>query len=137
MVCKVNGSIYGYPVRRQLFPGEQEYFEANPTVSGMAAEDGAIILNPYSKLSPKELESVAENEAIRLFMREKQIYPDFNVTDEQRKFFKDTPYTKDPVALRQTIVGRILSGDPSISGTSEQKTIAQNIFERLKAERGN
>ncbi len=53
----------------------------------MAAEDNTIILNPYSKLSKKNLGLVAQNEALRLKMRKENFTPNIDVTDEQKEFF--------------------------------------------------
>ena len=42
---------------REPDPSELEYFEGNPAVTGMAAEDNRIILNPHSQLSDDERQS--------------------------------------------------------------------------------
>ena len=118
--------IYGYPIR-DPYPKEMHYFKLNPTVSGMAAEDNSIVLNPYSKLSATEMQSVAKNEAVRLFLRQRNIVPTFEVSNEQVEYFKGTPYEKDEISMKQTIVGRILSGDPSIKPTEEQSEYAKSI----------
>ena len=54
---------FGFNIRTKLFPSEEEYFTKNQNVTGMAAEDGKIILNPNTDLSPQELLSVAQNVA--------------------------------------------------------------------------
>lgn len=122
-----DNSLMGYTRRTNLFPGEDKFFKENPNVAGMAAEDGTVILNPYSKLSDVEKQAVAKNEAYRLFMRDKKIVPDFTITDEQRKQFEGSAYAKDDVALKQTIVARILTGDPSAKATDEQRKVAAQI----------
>lgn len=86
----------------------------------MAAEDGSIILNPYSPLDKKSLESVAKNEALRLKMHKDQFIPNIKITPEQQIFFKGTEYEKNPQAIKQTILARIYSGDPSAKATKEQ-----------------
>jgi hypothetical protein len=112
--------MMGYKIREQLFPGEDTYFRANPSVSGMAAETGHVILNPYS--SPDVNRSaVAKNEALRLHLRDRNITPDFGITDEQRKAFAGTSYGVDDNALKATIAARIYSGDPSANATPEQQ----------------
>jgi hypothetical protein len=122
---------YGYKIR-EPYAGEHEYFRKNLHVGGMAGEDNRIVLNPYSPLTPKELDAVAENEAIRLYLREKNIKPDFDLTPEQKKAFRGTPYEKDEGAARATILGRIISGDPSALGiTPQQKNWADNILKQL------
>jgi hypothetical protein len=94
---------------------ELEYFKANPTVSGMAAEDDKIILNPYSKLSKKEQDAVALNEYGRIVMRTNpQFAPNFILSDEQTKFLGSNTYKDAPEQDRlATIAARLLSGDPS------------------------
>jgi hypothetical protein len=120
-------TILGYPVRRQLYQGEDAYFKANPRVTGMAAEDGAVILNPYSTLKPGERAAVALNEALRLHMREGKVSPRIKVTPEQDAFFQGTAYQDADLEKRQTIIARILSGDPSVKATPEQTKEAMRI----------
>ena len=111
--------VYGIGVRDQLYPGEDEYFKANPHVGGMAADDDKIITNPYSKLKENEMNLLMMNEAARVHMRNKLIEPpNFEITQEQLnrplgggKLMKD--YSPDMNDIRQTIAARILSGDPS------------------------
>ena len=110
-------------IRESLYDGEDSYFKNNTHVTGMAAEDGNVILNPYSKLSKSEKDQVVRNEQARILIREGRVKaPTFSLTDEQRDLFKDTEYSKDEQALKETIAARILTGDSS-SGkiTTEQK----------------
>jgi len=86
----------------------------------MAAEDGSIILNPYSPLDQKSLSAVAKNEALRLKMHKDEFIPDIKITPEQRRFFHGTEYATNPQAMKQTILARIYSGDPSANATREQ-----------------
>lgn len=94
---------------------ELEYFKSNPNVTGMAAEDDKIILNPYSKLSKKEKDAVALNEYGRIVMRTNPQYaPSFMLSDEQTKFLDSNTYKDAPKQDRlATIAARLLSGDPS------------------------
>lgn len=130
---------FGVEVRDQLFPGEDKYFKANPNVAGMAAEDGKVILNPYSKNSADEQKAVAVNEAARVYMQKNGIKPDFKITDEQRKQFDGTPYAKDEQAMRETIAARILSGDPSAkTATPEQQAfVDKELRPNMAATGGN
>lgn len=102
-------------ILREPFEGELEYFKSNPTVSGMAAEDNKVILNPYSKLSKAEKDAVALNEYGRVIMRTNpQFAPNFKLTDEQVKFLGSNTYKDAPEQDRlATIAARLLSGDPS------------------------
>jgi hypothetical protein len=125
-------SVLGYELR-EPFPGEVDFFRKNPHVAGMAAEDGKITLNPHSKLSDAEKQSVAINEAVRLYLRENEHTLSFEVTDEQRKAFEGTAYGADEKALRETIVARIISGDASAKATDEQKKIANSIRKEMQS----
>jgi len=117
---RASDKMFGFKIRTKLFPGEDEFFRSRPEVTGMAAEDDSIILNPYSSLSKKEQGLVAQNEALRLKMRKDNFAPKFSVTPEQIKFFEGTEYADNPQAMRQTILARIYSGDPSARATEEQ-----------------
>ena len=123
--------VLGYPVRLKLYPGEEAYFKSNQHVAGMAAEDGSIVLNHYSTLSEKEKDAVALNEAYRLHMRDMKYRPSGRLTDEQAKFFKGTEYEKSPDAAYQSILARILSGDPSAAATADQVSEAESLREMV------
>ena len=113
------------PLRKRLYPLENKYFSRNPNVAGMAAEDNSVILNPDSRLSDQEKAAVVQNEKARIFMRKSGILPDFSLTDEQQNAFKNYGNSED---IRQTLVGRIISGDPSaLNATQEQRDFAQII----------
>jgi len=112
--------FYGIGVRQDLFPGEDDYFRRNPNVTGMAAEDDRIILNPYSRLSDTERRAVMMNEAARVHMRRNFDAPQFSLTDEQRTRFKD--YSADENDVRATVAARILSGDPSAGTSTPEQT---------------
>jgi hypothetical protein len=125
---------FGYEVRKP-FQSELKYFKKNPHVSGMAAADNRIILNPYSKLAPEQQGAVAKNEAIRLFMRGKKYNYDFDVTPEQLKSFQGTEYAKpeNVQSLKDTLVSRIITGDPSAGKfTPAQKKWADTILGDIK-----
>lgn len=117
---------YGIGLRSDLYPGEDEFFRKNPTVTGMAADDDRIILNPYSTLSDKEKEAVIMNEAARVHMRRNFEKPQFNLTPEQQAKFKN--YSQNPEDVRATVAARILSGDPSAgTATAEQMQYVQRL----------
>jgi hypothetical protein len=119
--------VYGIGVREQLYPGEEEYFKANPHVTGMAADDDKIIMNPFSTLKDNEKQAVMLNEAARVHMRKKLIdAPNFELTPTQKEKFGS--YSKDPNDIRQTIAARILSGDPSAGdATPEQQEYVSRL----------
>lgn len=110
-------------LERAPYPGEDKYFKQNPNVGGMATEDGKIILNPYSSLSAEEKRAVAVNEMARLKMQSGDIdRPAFDMTPDQSDFFqtikRGSPYGSQQ-DIRETIVGRILSGDPSAGNVTQ------------------
>ena len=103
---------YGYEIRK---PGVSErlWFSKHRDTAGMATEDGKIILNPYSNLDKQKMQSVVKNEASRLWLKENNIVPDFELTPEQRQGFIGSPYANDEMSLKQSILGRIISKDSS------------------------
>lgn len=119
----------GFKVRDVLYPGEDSYFKAYPGVAGMAADDGSIILNPYSTGINRQ--AVIKNEALRLYMRKNNMVPSFKITPEQQTAFGDK-YSNNPAALRQTIAARIYSGDPSARATPEQQEYVNNMIKGLQ-----
>ena len=119
-------TTYSYPLREKLYPGEDKFFKENPNVGGMAAEDQSVILNPYSSLNDKEKQAIITNETARLAMRGGYERPTFELTPEQKQSFKN--YSSNIQDQRETIVGRILSGDPSAGNvTTEQKKYAEGL----------
>jgi hypothetical protein len=124
------GPQYTFP-ERDLYPEEDEYFSQNPHVGGMAAEDNHIIINPYSKLTNQEKDAIRQNEGARLAMRNGHPRPTFNLTDEQKESFKN--YSQDEQDQRETVIGRIISGDPSVGKVSpEQQDYADQLSKLLK-----
>ena len=108
---------------------ELQYFGENPTVSGMAAEDGRVILNPNSGLSDDERSSVVMNEAARLHMRSGKLRPAFALTEQQKQQFSTYGTEQDQ---RETIAARILSGDPSAGDiTPEQRQFAKALSKAM------
>jgi hypothetical protein len=124
----------GQEVRHDLYSGEDRYFRDNPETSGMAAEDGKIILNPYTEGHYKSRgvdfnqDAVIENEALRLYMRKNKIEPDFEVTPEQKQYYEKTPYKDDPTSMRQTILSRIYTGDPTAQATKAQEEYLKHML---------
>jgi len=124
--------VYGYEVRNP-YDSEDNFFRQNPHVSGMAAEDGKITLNPHSPLKPHEQDAVARNEAARLYMRDQKFNFDFDPTPEQQRSFDGTAYASDPYNMRATLLARILSGDPSAGqATPRQREWADWLKQRLE-----
>jgi hypothetical protein len=120
---------------RTPYQSELDYFKANPTVTGMAAEDNRVIINPYSNLTESEKNSVFQNESARIIMRtDEKAKPTFSLTDEQKKFLDSNTY-KDasPQDRAATIAARILTGDPSAGKpTKEQLEFVDKLKRMMK-----
>lgn len=128
-----SSSYYGYPVRPP-YAGEVEHFKNNPNVAGMMAQQGnEITFNP-NPMPGVNLDAVGKNEAARLWMRENNFAPQFQVNPQQSAQFNGTPYQNNPDAMRQTLLARILSGDQSAGqATDHQKQIADWIKAMLES----
>jgi hypothetical protein len=116
---------------REPYPSEVEYFRQNPKTAGMATKDNRIILNPFSQMDGVQKASVIRNESARLLMRnDKRHTPVFSLTDEQKKTFSSYPgSTQD---RRETIIGRLVSGDPSAgTPTAAQSHYAKRVRDAL------
>lgn len=118
---------------RDLYPGEDEYFRANPKVGGMAADDQYVVLNPYSPLSPMQKKAVHVNEAGRLFMNKNGV-PNVSLTREQEQNLAGLGgyADADPQYRKATILARILSGDQSggIPTMEQSEAIKPMLFLR-------
>lgn len=121
--------MMGYSVRQDLYPSEDQFFRANPSTAGMASESGHVVLNPYSGPEVNR-DAVARNEAMRLYMRQRGIVPDFPVTEQQRSYFAGTAYGQDEGAMKSTVAARIYSGDPSANATPEQQEWVRGLLGR-------
>ena len=118
---------------------ELKFFTENPMVGGMVVEDSAVVINPFKQWKPEERNSVLTNESMRLFMRHHNVKPKFKLTEEQTNFFRNnrtntgSDYIDNPSELRETIIARILAGDPSSGvATREQLDIAESLINLLK-----
>ena len=123
-------SFYGYEVR-DPYQGERSFFESNKQVAGMAADDGKITLNPYSPMTHQQRMSVAQNEAARLWMRDRKFKPDFGFTAEQMKLLSGSEYVKpeNQIHMQHTLLARALTGDSSSGALTKQQ---QDWLAKLK-----
>lgn len=110
-----------HQAERKPYQAELDYFKGNPHVAGMATEDNRVIANPYSKISPEEMQAVKLNELARIHMRVNGS-PSFGLTKEQDTFLNGNTY-KDasPQDRAATIAARLLSGDPSAGQPSDEQ----------------
>lgn len=113
------------PNTRVPYPTEDMFFQDNPNVGGMATSDGKVIISDHSRLNDLQKQSVYDYESTRLFMRNTGIRPVFGITPDQQKEFANYGNEQD---IRETLVGRIVSGDYSaLNVTPEQKAFADRI----------
>jgi len=140
-----------YPVMSADEEGLDPYLKVNPQVSGMAWGGGmngtdpqsrrAIVLNPYSNLTPRQSEAVRHNEYIRHQMNESGWKSNFAITPEQQEWSKKLgAYANNPAALRETMIARLATGDFVPAPTSEQQQIANTFGSPMPAgqvKRGN
>lgn len=124
----VRPSVYGYPLRPAT-ESEQAFFDRSG-VPGYAAEDMAVVLNPNSSLTPDERSAVAKNEASRLWMRETGFQPQFTPSAAQVASFAGTPYATNKNAMLETLLARLLSGDPSAGTPSQQMQTEADAVQR-------
>jgi hypothetical protein len=118
--------------RPDLYDSERDYFMQNTGTAGMAADDGKVILNPYSPNTLDEQGAVVDNEMARLLMREQNIEPPFDLTREQGAYFEKTPYADDILAARRSLAARVMTGDPSAGeATSNQAAFAEKLRQLL------
>lgn len=127
---------------REPTESEDTFFKDNPHVAGMATEDDKVIINKYSDRTPREKEAVKRLEISRIFMKQDNIVPDFELTDKQKEFFEKAAkvqkggllYKDNPVAAKQSLVSRIIVGDPSAQDvTPEQKAFAEKVKKQMDA----
>lgn len=123
--------LYGkQPLRREPVESEVSFFKKNPNVGGYADfGSGSVVLNPNPQKNVNT-DAVYINEAARLAMRNGQIQPpDFDITPQQQQYLAGTHYGTAPkLNQMETIIGRILSGDPSAGDiTPQQKEYALRL----------
>ena len=122
-------SALGIPIR-QAGPSEMDFFQRQPHIGGYAAEDGMVVLNPFTSLSPSELGAVAKNEAARQWLRNMSAPPNIHLTEAQQQVFGG--YSDNPRDIQDTILARIISGDPSVGqATAEQMSAAQSVMDYI------
>ncbi len=80
-----------------------------------------IVINPKVFEDSRDAKCVAYNEALRVVMEEMSYEPAAEPTEEQRRFFSDTAYANDEVALRRTILARICVFDDSVKDPTDEQ----------------
>ncbi len=110
-----------YP-ERQPTDSELDFFKKNKQVAGYAAPDERVVFNPFGVTvdNANARNSVHFNEALRQVMNKNGSMFDFYVKPEQAETLGSV-YQQNPNAMRQSIIARMLAGDPSVG----PPTIAQ------------
>lgn len=121
---------------RQPTESESEFFAENPIVAGYAAEDDRVVLRPG--LPPNHAPIVHALEGARIEMRRNGDSFSAPLTQHQTGLLRKwnaRHYLSDPVAARQSVVSRIVSGDPSMSPyTPEQQEEAARFANRVQGD---
>lgn len=120
---------FQYPTRVP-YNTELNYFSNNPNVGGMATLDNYVIINPYSQLNDSQKKAIKQNESARLYLRQYgNNYPRFDLTPSQNNYFNNNlHYSTSPTDIRDTILGRLLSGDNSAQlPTAKQWGVANKL----------
>ena len=133
LMSRPQNALLGGIQERQPYSSENNYFQQNPLVGGMAAEDNRVVLNPYSSLNPQELDAIRKNEAARAYMRMHGIQPTFDLTQNQQSAFSG--YSPNMLDQRSTIAARILSGDPSARDYTPDQSGFVNLLRALMMNR--
>jgi len=124
---------HGIGVRDPHF-SEMEWFGEHPDIPGMATEDNMVIINPFMSMDEKKKQAIIQNETARAFMKKFNFRPNFHIHPEQMKYFstinKGKAYGSEQ-DIRETIVGRILSGDPSVTNVTPEQQIFVEILKSM------
>lgn len=119
-----------FPLLREPYESELEYFKGNPHVAGMATKDEKVIFNPFSSVHPEQSDSIYKNEASRVFMKKGKFRPLFPLSKQQEEDFKDYG---DLQNIRETIAARALAGDESAGELNDEQRI---FVQKLKKKMG-
>jgi hypothetical protein len=149
--AKAKQTAFGYLVKTAKETGLSDYFKKNPKVAGMAwggGENGSpideprsVVSNPYNSTQsdPQKRNGLYLIEAARHKMSEKKYNPKFPLSQDQKKWqqtFGNTPYATNDVALKKSIVSRIIANDtvPGITQTQqvEADSLAKELWEADK-----
>ena len=120
-------------LRRDPSASEASFFKKNPEVSGFASEDGMIVLNPHRKFTDEEEMSLLVNKASRLAIRRAPRSLAFPITQQQQGMFNDfaargVPGERSGQDIRETILARLVAGDPSAGIPNKPQVTEANRF---------
>ena len=114
---------------RQPYESESQWFADNPDVSGMASEDGAVVLNPHLNMSPGGAVRTKRNESVRLLMDDVGYSAKSGLTDDQKALSSGMgAYGSDEDALKKTILARILADDESLGPYTPDQVLEAELF---------
>ncbi|OAN44962.1 hypothetical protein [Magnetospirillum moscoviense] len=55
---RIIGMLPGGVEQREPWPGEVDFFRRRPDVTGMAAEDGRVVLSPFCQLIESQMQQL-------------------------------------------------------------------------------
>ena len=108
---------------------ERQFFDRRPEVAGYAAPDQRVVINPGFH---GNRDSIVVNEGFRqLFRQRPDLVPSDLTILPSQNFGPE--YANNPQATRESILARLLSGDPSGSPyTWQQEEASRRVMEYLK-----
>ena len=133
VIDKLHNQLIGKYPERQPSQDELSFFYQRPEVAGYAADDRAVVVSPFNDVGRDQMKrkSLLLNERLRQYMKDNQVNFDFDIEPDQL-YSAGPEYQENPTMLRETIVSRILSGDPSLEPYSlQQKEAAKQLVRRI------
>lgn len=117
--------------QRPATPSELEFFRQRPEIAGYASDYNDVVLNPT--LPAAQHQPVLLNERLRQYLRAfPNLVPQEMTIAEHQQRNIGGPYQDNPTAMRQTILSRLLSGDPSASPfTWQQQEAGRGVLSHL------
>jgi hypothetical protein len=107
---------------------ELDFFYNNRNNSGYASPDDKVVINPFTSA---DKEAVARNEAIRVYLRNNPTLLNyFSLSPEQKETFGS--YSPNEADVKGTVIGRLLTGDPSAQQVPSQQSFLDYLMSALK-----
>ena len=128
-------NTFGFPVREDLYPSEKMFYTARRDVAGMFnKETNDITINPFTTGINKR--AVERLEGFRGGMDDRNIVPNFNLTQKQKNFLdkfatEEADFRDSGKFAKQTIASRILVGDKSAQNVTLKQIEETNRIQRM------
>lgn len=123
---------------REPYEGELRFFNNRPDVGAMMTDDGRVIVNPNSQFTNEERDAIIRNERSRLFVKYGLVpEPTFALTKDQEQFLNSNDYNRATGKDRRaTIAARLLTGDESAQGSTEEQLDYARMLDSALKEKG-